>query len=264
MNAPTPLEHPVGLPIDWGGHFPLLRLGATGIEFPTYFIVISLALCFCTLWAARRAEARGLSRNRALDIGLILLLFGFLGARLFHVFFEEPHSYWKEPSRALEIWRGGFVWYGGALVGAAAALTYVRWKRISAGAWLDVFAPVCALGYALGRVACLLTGCCYGAICVLPGGSAFRHPTQLYAILWELGALAILLRLERRRTLRKPGRLFVVWLGLHAIGRLVMEAFRADPRGVEIFGLSQATWISLALLVIVAVFLIRDFRKARE
>lgn len=259
MNAPTPLERP----FDLAGHFPLLHLGAD-LEIPTYFIVISLAICICMLWLVRRAEARGLGRNRALDIALVCMLSGFLGARFFHVAFEEPRYYWEDLSRVLEFWRGGFVWYGGALVGGTAAVTFVRWKKISIAAWLDVFAPICALGYALGRVACLLTGCCFGSVCVLPSGFSFRHPTQAYAIIWEVGVLASLLWLERRRTFRKPGRLFAVWLALHALGRIMMEAFRADPRGPDLLGLSQATWISLLLLVIVAVFFNRDIREARS
>lgn len=258
MNA-RPMFPPENPPLDLGGHLPFLHLGS-GIDFPTYFIVISLSLCIGALWLVRRAEAQGLSRNRALDIGLLLVFGGFFGSRLFHVLFEEPAYYWEDPSRILEIWRGGFVWYGGALLGTVACLAYIRWQRFSAGAWLDIFAPVGALAYAIGRVACLLTGCCYGAVCMLPNGRAIRHPTQLYAILWELGAVGILLWLEKHRTLRKPGRLFVVWMGLHSIGRIIIEFFRADPRGPELLGFSQATWISAGILVIVAVVIARDTR----
>lgn len=261
--------NPRSTPLDLGGHFPTLHLGE-GLDFPTYFIVISLALCVCAIWLVRRTESRGLERNRALDLSLIVLFAGFAGSRAFHVLLEEPHYYWDDVSRVVEIWRGGFVWYGGALTGATAALAYLRWRRFAIGVWLDIFAPICALGYALGRVACLLTGCCYGAVCVLADGSSFRHPTQAYAMIWELGVLFLLLRLERwcdagriARTWREPGRLFLVWLGLHSIGRIIMESFRADPRGPNLLGLSQATWISLVMIMIVSIVFARDSRKRR-
>jgi phosphatidylglycerol:prolipoprotein diacylglycerol transferase len=241
---------------DFSGFFPLIRLGG-GIELPTYFIVVSLALCVCVLWLVRRVDKRGLDRVRALDIALVLMGFGFFGARLFHVFFEEPAYYWTEPTRILEIWKGGFVWYGGALFGAIAAIFYVRRRKMEVGVWLDTFAPVAALGYALGRVACLITGCCYGDVCVLASGFSFRHPTQAYAIVWELCTLGVLLWVEHLRRgrsasvwLRADGRLFALWLLLHSAGRILMETFRADPRGPEPLGLSIATWISLALIII--------------
>ncbi len=253
MNAPIRHRLIHASDHDLSGHFPLLRLplgGDTGVlELPTYFLVVSLALCISIVWLVRRTDQAGLSRNRALDLALILMVGGMLGARLFHVFFEEPHYYFENPWRVLEIWRGGFVWFGGALSGAALGLLYLRWRQGAYGVWLDLFAPICALGYALGRVACLLTGCCYGRICTLESGRSFRLPAQLFAVFWELIALAVLLHLEKRRPqwLRKSGQLFVLWLALHSVGRILMEAMRADPRGAEIFGLSQATLISLVV-----------------
>ena len=250
---------------DLSGHFPLIHL-ADGYELQTYFLVVSLALCACVVFLVRRAESRGLTRNIALDLAMILMVFGMLGARLFHVFFEEPRYYLADPMRVFELWRGGFVWYGGALVGAVASVTYARYKMLPLGTWLDLFAPVAALGYALGRVACFLTGCCYGSVCTLSSGYKFRHPTQLYAIAWELGSLWILLWLEKRRAagdrwLKPSGRIFAAWLVMHGCGRIVMEAFRADPRGPEPLGLSLATWISM--LLIVATLAISSTRSKR-
>lgn len=246
---------------DFSGFYPLIRIG-NDFALPTYFIIVSLALCICALWLVRRAEAAGQLRNTALDIGLAVMFAGFVGARLFHVLFEEPAYYLAGPMRIFEIWRGGFVWYGGAIAGAAAGAGLIRRRRLSLGLWLDLFAPVIALGYALGRVACVLTGCCYGDVCVLASGYSFRHPTQIYAVVWESGALALLLTLERRsrrspqssqspwwsRWPAREGGLFAAWLILHSVGRIMMEAFRADPRGAEPLGLSLSTWISLVSL----------------
>ena len=144
---------------------------------------------------------------------------------------------------------GGFVWYGGAIVGGIVSMLFVRFKKWPLGPWLDLFAPIIALGYAIGRFACFLTGCCYGAVCVLADGTGFRHPTQLYATAWEAVALAILLWLEKQKLRNWPsGRIFSTWLIMHSIGRIVMESFRDDPRGPTPLGLSLATWISLGLI----------------
>jgi len=225
-----------------------------------YFFVISLTFCLSILWLVRRTDARGLGRNQALDLALVLMISGFLGARLAHVVFEEPAYYAENPWRVFEVWKGGFVWFGGAIAGGLAGILFARSRKLEPPLWLDLFAPIAAFGYAAGRVACWIVGCCYGAYCHLFEGVTFRYPTQAFAVFWESGILTLLLYLEHlRRTARaplwaqKPGRLFSLWILLHSIGRMIMEQFRGDPRGPEPFGLSLATWISLGLILSVAV-----------
>ncbi len=246
---------------NFSGFLPSFEL--FGLLIPIYFLDISFAFIISMIWLVRRADARGLSRNRALDACLVLMTTGFVGSRVFHILVEEPAYYWARPSLVFDIWSGGFVWYGGALLGAATTVLFLRWKREDLGVWLDLFAPVCALGYAVGRVACVLAGCCYGRVVRLPaflGGELVRHPTQTYAVISELMALTLLLYFERLQTqrrgsewflrlVREPGQIFFIWLCLHAIGRIFMEQFRDDPRGPELFGQSVSTWLSLGLLL---------------
>jgi phosphatidylglycerol:prolipoprotein diacylglycerol transferase len=239
---------------DLSGFFPHLHFGS-GLDLPTYFLVVSLALCVAVFWLAKRAEKQRLSRNTALDLSLVVMIAGFVGSRLVHVFFEAPSYYAADPTRVFEIWRGGFVWYGGAIAGAAAGLAYLRHRALNIWRWLDLTAPVIAFGYAMGRIACVLTGCCFGAVCTLIPNLQFRYPTQVFAVIWELTVLASLLLFERRRHEHKiakrwtqPGQIFFVWLLLHGVGRIIMELFRADDRGPAIAGLSLASWVSLVLV----------------
>ena len=133
-----------------------------------------------------------------------------------------------------------------------------------------------ALGYGLGRLGCFLNGCCFGKLCELPWAVEFhypglpanlRHPTQLYATAWELGALVVLLLLEKysdkvqQKVLRTQGALFFTWLALHAVGRLIMEQFRDDYRGAEPLGQSVATWWALAMLLLSLLFFIKRRQK---
>lgn len=253
---------------DMSGFLPVLQLGS--FVLPTYFLISSLAFIAALFFLVTRAKSLRLSRNRALDTALVLMTTGFVGSRLFHVFFEEPSYYAEDPSRVLEVWRGGFVWYGGAVFGALCSLTFLKWKREPIARYLDLFAPVGALGYAIGRVACLFTGCCFGDVCLLKGSNpyedfAFRYPTQLLAIIFEFGALFALLRLEKTREdsrwFGRQGQIFFTWLMLHGIGRILMESLRGDPRGEFILGLSISTWISALLIAIsLAIFV----KRARE
>lgn len=253
---------------DMSGFLPVLHLGS--VVLPVYFLISSLAFVVALLFLVHRTRTTKLSRNRALDTALVLMITGFAGARLFHVFFEEPAYYAEDPSRVLEVWRGGFVWYGGAVIGALASLAFLKWKREPIARYLDLFAPVGALGYAIGRVACLFTGCCFGDVCVIAGETpkenfAFRYPTQAFAIVFELIALVLLLRWEKTRRdskwFARQGQIFLAWVLLHGVGRLAMESLRGDPRGSFILGLSISTWISAGLIGVSAWFFVK---RARE
>lgn len=234
--------------------YPVIELSPS-LSIPTYYLVISATLCLSLLWVVRRAFSSHLSRELTLDVSLILMISGFVGARLFHVFYESPEYYAENWLRIFEFWNGGFVFYGGALLAAPLSILFLHRKTKGFfESYLDLFAPVISFTYILGRGACFLAGCCYGRYCELPWAVAGRHPTQLYAMLWELGVLFILLGCEKipaqkRRPafLAKSGSILYLWMILHALGRLIMEAFRDDFRG-PVWGLSISSWISVAVL----------------
>ncbi len=250
------------------GPLPEIDLGFVAL--PTYYTLLSLTYCLCVYWFYRRCESRSLPQKNAMDIGLIILIGGFVGARLFHILFEYPSHYLENPLEIFYIWQGGFVFYGGFLFAYLLAFLYARKLQLTFWLWHDTLAPVLSLGYALGRLACFFVGCCYGKICDLPWAvslkqvdihnhaisSVLRHPTQLYASGLEFLTLFFLLWYEKR----KPalGNVFLAWLALHSVNRIIMEIFRDDPRGAHYFGLSISTLISLLLLLAVTgVFLKR-------
>jgi phosphatidylglycerol:prolipoprotein diacylglycerol transferase len=229
--------------------YPNLHLGPLTLS--TYFFVISVASTIACLWFLRRAQRMDLPRLTSIDITLVTLICGFIGARLLHVFYEEPEFYREQPWRVLQIWYGGFVFLGGVVGAGLGAYIFCLWKREAFFLWADLAAPPIALGYALGRIACFFNGCCYGKHCELPWAVFMagdtRHPTQLYATAWEFLVIGILLLRERQR--RSPGSLFALWLALHAVGRMMMEHFRDDPRGPVVGGFSLGTWMSIGLLI---------------
>src|SRR4051812_45214443 len=88
-----------------------------GFSLPTYIVLNSLVFSLGVVWAAIRAKRLGFDVNQILDISLACMIGAFLGARLFHVFFEQPHYYIEHPAMVFQFWYGGFVFYGG-LIGA--------------------------------------------------------------------------------------------------------------------------------------------------
>jgi phosphatidylglycerol---prolipoprotein diacylglyceryl transferase len=225
-------------------------------------LMISLGSLLGVIWFLKRTpqEDEGLAINTTL-IGLVA---GFIGARLFHVIYEEPAFYLKDLRLVFEVWRGGFVYYGGLVTGVWFAYSYLKKRTMRIEPWLDRAALPLGLAYAVGRLGCFFNGCCYGRVCDLPWGLKFpshigfgmallpRHPTQLYAAIFEMISILILMNLERRRWFSWKSQLFWTWASLHAVNRLIMEHWRDDDRGFMPAGISISTLISLVLLAFAA------------
>lgn len=246
--------------------YPYLNFGPS-IQISTYSLILSLDFCLCFILGLRWTQKNNLNSRTALDLGLLLLISGFIGARAFHVIYESPMLYIHNPQQIFYIWQGGFVYYGGLIASFITAYLYLKAKFQNPLQWLDVLTPIFSFGYAVGRLACFMAGCCYGKVCDLPwalnmandqGLYLPRHPTQLYLSMWELLLLTILIAQahffkKNYKTQPLHGHLFFTWLPLHSAGRFFVEFYRDDFRGV-IWGLSISGWISVVLILISLVF----------
>lgn len=210
------------------------------VSIPVYTLVLSLVSCACILWIDRRS-------NSPLTLPLTALIFitGFIGARAFHILYEEPSYYLANPAQVFAIWRGGFVWYGGLLTAFFSTFVWCHLKGQSFLKWADFFAPVIAMGYGFGRLACYFNGCCYGKYCETSWGFT-RHPTQLYMFAYEVAIALWLLKIEKKP--RAVGQLFFIWLGLHGLGRFLVEFFRDDPRGPTLGPVSVSAFMSFIFM----------------
>ncbi len=226
---------------------------------PTYYVLTSLAFALSVLWVTKRAKLKKIDVTTVMDISLCLMIGGLIGGRLGHVLFEQPTLYIKNPLGIFKFWYGGFVFYGGFIGALIATLILKKFKPFDFLSMADLFTPVVAFGYGLGRLGCLFAGCCFGKPTALPWGITFPswgdapsgialHPTQIYSTVWEWSALCVLMVIEKRCTRVSAGFLFGVWLILHGLGRGIIEQFRDDFRGQNVFNLSVSTWISIGLI----------------
>jgi len=143
----------------------LFEINLHFIKVPIYGfgLMLVIALVVATWLACRRAEKEGIAKERIQDLALWVVICGIIGARI--VYMEQ----YKRPlSEFYQLWQGGLVFYG-SLVGGAIGLllAHVFVFRKYQLSWLkmaDVIAPSLAIGLAIGRVGCLLNGCCYGEV----------------------------------------------------------------------------------------------------
>jgi phosphatidylglycerol:prolipoprotein diacylglycerol transferase len=189
---------------------------------------------------------------------------GIVGARLYHVL-ENPRELIAEPS--LLISRFGFAWFGGFLGGFVALVFLAKHYRIPMLEFMDLCSPAAAVGYAIGRLGCLLSGDGdYGVPTKLPWGMSFPngvvpttdrvHPTPIYEFLiWML--IAVILWQLGKKTLggEAPGRAFCAYLILTGVARFLIEFIRINPR--SFLGMSNAQTASLISILLGIVLALR-------
>jgi phosphatidylglycerol:prolipoprotein diacylglycerol transferase len=164
----------------------------------------------------------------------------------------------------------------GAVLGALLAVFIYCWvKKISFWLLGDVIAPGAILGQAIGRIGCLMNGCCYGLPTSLPWGVVYTNPssycpldeqfqpTQIYHLIWNLIGFGILWSLRRR--LKPQGSLFLLYLALYAAGDLSIRFVRVgEPfRSGMFFNMQQAQLIGIIILVVTVPWLVVRMWRAR-
>jgi len=255
----------------------VLRLGP--IEVTGFGLMMMVAFLMAG-WAIQLdLRRRGLDEEYAADIVIAGVIGGLIGAKLWYVFLTGD---WDTLLR-----RGGFVWYGG-LVGGAAGVLLNGWRKmVPARFTMDLCAAPLMLGHALGRVGCFLVQDDYGIPSALPWAMKFPqglpattvanltemgvtfppgtdpfqvvavHPTQIYETL--LMFLAFWWLWRRRQHGHAVGWLFGWYLVFAGLERFLVEFLRAkDDRLLGAFTLAQAASVGL---VVVGVILLRAWNQ---
>src|SRR5260370_7509935 len=139
-----------------------------------------MCLAFVAAYFALAAEIKRRKLNLdAYSIVAYVAIAGILGAKLWHVIdtpSDRPTLDLLLSSQVIAWLRGGFAWFGGFVAGIATLVLLARSYRISWRTMLDVASPAAAIGYAVGRIGCLISGDGdYGKPTSLPWGMAFPH-----------------------------------------------------------------------------------------
>jgi len=238
---------------------PVVTIGSISIRW--YGIFIALAVLTVVTWAVVEVKAKKrLSQDTALTAALVGIPSGIIFSRLLHVIDElvqkgSQSAYFQHPASIIG---GSGLTAWGAVLGAALGIwIYSKVSKFKFETFADLIAPGIILSQAVGRVGCIVNGCCYGAetdsVCALiytqPDSFApLGIPTQpvvLYEILFNLIAFGILLKLRGR--LQPEGSLFFVYLSLYSLWRLGSDFLRVGTP--FLFGLHQAQIISIIILL---------------
>lgn len=195
----------------------------------SYGFMLVVAFTLSSWLASQEAKKRQINPEVIFNFLFMVFVSGIIGARIFYVI-ENMGYYFKNPVEIVMLQYGGLAWFGGLIMGSISGVIYLRKKKLGVYSILDLVAPFIALGQALGRIGCLLNGCCFGKVSAygiyFDVHKTVLLPTQIYSAAILLGIFIILRVLQDSP--RPAGMIFFLYLFLYSIKRFFIESLRAD------------------------------------
>lgn len=266
---------------------PQFSIGPVTIHI--YALCILLGVVLAVWITTTRWKKLGGNFDQVLDITLVSVPAGIVGARIYHIIttperFFGPNGDWVEMFR---IWNGGLGIWGGVLLGALAAWAWCRHKHYPMALLADAIAPGLLVAQAVGRLGNWFNQELYGAPTTLPWGLKLNtegaaighseqcydgatcpsgtlfHPTFLYEMIWNLIGAAIIVYIGSKAMKKlKAGSLFTVYIMWYTLGRTWIESLRIDYAH-EFLGVRINVWVSMAVFVlgVVAFIVVQQMGK---
>ena len=228
------------------------HIGSFFIAF--YGVIIAIGMLVGVSFILKEAKRVGFDEDGFLDICIITIVIGVIGARLYYVIFAWDY-YKSNPLSAFNIRQGGLAIYGGVLAGILSVYVLCRIKKLKFLSVADVAIFGVIIGQICGRWGNFFNREAFGSytdgpFAMLIPLNAIRslddttaemmehitqingvdfisvHPTFLYESLWNLGLLIFLLWLRKKKQF--DGQIFILYLIVYGAGRFWIEGLRTD------------------------------------
>lgn len=245
-----------------------------GIRIGTYGLCMLLGIVLAVALAAAKGKKKNITVYHILIVGATAIALALLCGGVLYAFVTFPVELIVKCVLAghFEIFMAGIVFYGGLIGGIAGGILGMRIAGCDKGDLLRSVIPFVPLGHAIGRIGCLLAGCCHGfayegflavyypnSVAGLPADQGY-FPVQPLESLVNLVICGLLLIYEKRA--KRPFDILFAYISCYSVSRFCLEMLRGDGiRGIY-FGLSLSQWISIGMLAVcVAYFLLWTKKK---
>lgn len=245
-----------------------------GFEIAYYGIIIGLAILIGFLIATSEAKRTRQNPEDYLDMGIIGVIAGIVGARIFYVVFSWD-MYKDNLLDIFNLREGGLAIYGGVIAAVIAVFIMARVKHLSPFQILDTVAMAILNGQMLGRWGNFFNREAFGEYTDslfamrlpldavrsgdvtelmrehmerIDGVSYIQvHPTFLYESLWCCALLIILVLYRKHK--KYEGELFLMYIFGYGLGRVWIEGLRTDQLLIPGIGLPVSQVIAGCVVI---------------
>lgn len=230
----------------------LISFGPIHIYF--FGLMIAIGIIAGSIFAIKQAEKRGISEDSMLNLIMIIVVSGVVGARLFYILFYNPSFYFSNPSEIIKIDEGGLSIHGGIFSAIIAGYIYSIKSKISFFKLADITVMALPLAQGIGRVGCDVFGKPMSNIMPwgINYGGQLLHPAQVYEFVLDYILFIVLWRRSYKK--KFEGELFIIYLIAFPIIRGIVEFFRINP---VIWGPFSISHLLSLVLVIVALVIFK-------
>ncbi|SFI18430.1 phosphatidylglycerol:prolipoprotein diacylglycerol transferase [Pseudobutyrivibrio sp. OR37] len=252
-----------------------------------YGVIIAIGMLIGVSFILKEAKRVGFNEDEFLDICIITIIVGVLGARIYYVVFAWDY-YKGNPISVFNIRQGGLAIYGGVLFGIACVYILSRIKKLDflkvmdvamfgviigqiCGRWGNFFNREAFGQYTDGLFAMLLpldairsmddvtTEMLTNLVTVNGVDYISVHPTFLYESLWNLGLLVLLICTRKKKPF--DGYVFFMYLIIYGAGRFWIEGLRTDQLKLWATGLPVSQLLAAVLVVLGTGLFVYNFKK---
>ena len=260
-----------------------------GFPIAYYGVVIVCGMLLALALVMHEAKRSGQDPEMYYNMGLLAILFGIIGARIYYVVFDWE-LYKNNRLEIFHIRNGGLAIYGGVIGGVLTVFIYAKYKKISFPMLTDTACVGLVLGQIVGRWGNFFNREAFGdytdglLAMQLPVSAVRQHeitpamwehvqtiggvefiqvsPTFLYESLWNVAVLAVLLVMCRKKVF--DGQVFLCYLIGYGLGRLWIEGLRTDQLLLPVVGIPVSQLLSGCLVVISAAMMYLGLAKRRR
>ena len=240
-----------------------------------YGILMFLGVLIVFLLSFKKARKFDVSLDNMLIIGAFSLLFALTFSNLLYIFVSYPISEVIFYIRSGKFqFLGGLVYYGGLIGGIIGAVLGIKVAKAKIAIIENCVVPYIPIGHAIGRIGCLMAGCCngikYNGILAVHYANSVNgisanqgyFPVQfIEAVLNILIAIFLIIYSKKKRPTYNT---LFLYLSSYSVMRFLLEFLRGDQiRGIY-FGFSLSQWISLILFFISAIYFLIKFSKIKQ